>query len=997
MGSRKSKGPPPLPDDRKLRIREFQDEAGRVIAESGGLNAGCQVKLMALGAKLGLSEEEVREAIGSLQAAPKTWVDSSSSEARQEQFRQHVLETLGDRQGGLLLPGEEKTLVADGTQPPFALPKSAAQRIVRQLARRKRLSLMSSRDAKLHVVRLVRELMGDSRTLSPEGRARIRGEGAKYGLTPGQVESIIRHQVKENRFDSLVNLGAPAMAILAALVVVGFFVFLLIPRRPPAEPTVVRAAPAEAASGGEWWDTTLVVAIGKARTLLPELRPPLKAVESPSAQVRAGAYAALFGPLAKGGQGMPGPRTPESPPSTEPDGDESGDDESGDDEWLVTVLEAEPPPQDADAGRQSPAPKGEPLGPVVVALQDGPRGSILDDKSAASALRDVVVGCHALEPSDACAGRLRKALLDLVPKAESGLPDDLSVYDVAFWTVETAVAALEHPRLDTNRAQSLAEAMGERLGIEVDCRLMPEEQTRHCLRSLSSRLYDVLIGRAGTDPERALEQFDELSDRAKKHLDAKTLDGFTTDFLLAVLAAAPDDWRRYRGLIRRAAGSEHWQSLERLIDWYERAPDRELVSYLSALFLARFEVDSAVSSPAELAAAIRRIIHVASSSRAERFCELATRVLAETPRGSHDPETTLQATIDLAKVATLGCALTRNEPDFATYDQLLDELEGDHASRTSGAPPGDADSGSASTGLPRWAIELVRDLQDSSLLATGTRIGSLRRLADLAGRGGELTPDEGATVARYLLRPKQPDEYERMLEDVRKIGRWKHVRLGLADELSEIATFGASRLQQARIVEVISTVLGRQIAPAEEEPWTETQRRLRRMLLRHVYDSLRAATVGDDDDRPDARMHQLYTTQAKLLGVPPDEYLAATTPAELLRSMVVHYAASLPRQGLGREDAEYVDRLPHELAAADYLGENSLVRTVLIERIWARLIAMAAAQKNPSRSARVEKLLDELSRSDRDATHALAQLCDGQRTLVRLWMAFVEPTVVETN
>lgn len=992
MGSRKSKGPPPLPDDRKVRIREFQDEAGRVIAESGGLNAGCQVKLMALGAKLGLSEEEVREAIGSLQAAPQAWVDSSSSEARQEQFRQHVLQTLGDRQGGLLLPGEEKTLVADGTQPPFALAKSAAQRIVRQLARRKRLSLMSSRDARLHVVRLVRELMGESRTLSPEGRARIRGEGVKYGLTPGQVESVIRHQAKENRLDSLVNLGAPAMAILAALVVVGFFVFLLIPRRPPPEPTVVREAPAKAPSGGEWWDTTLVVAIGKARSLLPELRPPLKGIESPNAEVRASAYAALFAPIVEAGERKPVSRTPESPHSTEPD-----ENESGDDEWLVTVLEADPPREGADDGPRSPAPREEPLGPVVVALQDEPHGPILEDESAATALGDVVVGCYALEPSDACAQRLCTALLDLVPGVESGLPDDGSMYDVAFWAIGTAVAALEHPRLDAKRAESLAEAMGKRLGVEVDRRLMPEEQTEHCLRALSSRLYQVLIAGAGADPKRALEQFDDLADRAETHLDAHALDGFTTDFLVAVLSAAPDDWRQYRSLIRRAARSEHWQSLGRLIDWYEQSGDRELVSYLSALFLARFDVGSEVSSPAELAAAIRRIIHVASSSRADRFCELATRVLAETPRGSHDPEALLQATVGLAKVATLGCALAQDEPGFATYDQLLDELDGDHASHAAGATRGDGDSGSASTGLPRWVIELIRDFEDSSQLTTGKRIASLKRLAEVAGGSGDLTPEQGAAVARYLLRPKQPEEYERMLEHVDKVGRWKHVRLGLADEISEVGTFGAGRLQQGRVVEVISTVLGHQIAPAENEPWTETQRNLSRLLLRHVYDSLGAADSRDDDDRPDVQMHQLYTTQAKLLGVPPEEYLAATTPAEVLRRMVLHYAARLPRQDLGRDDAKYVDRLPHELTAADYLGDHSLARTVLIERIWARLVAMGAAQENPNRSARVERLLGELSRSDRDATHVLAQLYDGQRTLVQLWMAFVEPTPVETN
>ena len=141
------------------------------------------------------------------------------------------------------------------------------------------------------------------------------------------------------------------------------------------------------------------------------------------------------------------------------------------------------------------------------------------------------------------------------------MPDDASAYDVAFWTIETAVAALEHPQLDAKRAESLAQAMGERLSVDVERRLMPDEQAEHCLRALSSHLYKVLIAGAGADPDRACEQLDELADRTEKYLDANTLDGLATDFLLAVLPMAPDEWRKHRSLIRRAVRSENWGSV----------------------------------------------------------------------------------------------------------------------------------------------------------------------------------------------------------------------------------------------------------------------------------------------------------------------------------------------------------------------------------------------------------------------------------------------------
>ena len=56
--------------------------------------------------------------------------------------------------------------------------------------------------------------------------------------------------------------------------------------------------------------------------------------------------------------------------------------------------------------------------------------------------RGIVGGCHALEPDEAAAVRLRKALLSLLPTTDAPLPSQPEQYDLCFWAAETAVEAL---------------------------------------------------------------------------------------------------------------------------------------------------------------------------------------------------------------------------------------------------------------------------------------------------------------------------------------------------------------------------------------------------------------------------------------------------------------------------------------------------------------------------------------------------------------------------
>jgi hypothetical protein len=81
-----------------------------------------------------------------------------------------------------------------------------------------------------------------------------------------------------------------------------------------------------------------------------------------------------------------------------------------------------------------------------------------------------------------------------------------------------------------------------------------------------------------------------------------------------------------------------------------------------------------------------------------------------------------------------------------------------------------------------------------------------------------------------------------------------------------------------------------------------------------------------------------------------------------------------------------VQQIDADSRAIDYLAVNDLQKLVLLDRVWLRLLAVECARKHPTRKADADALVEQLATRDRNATHVLIQLRDGQEATLRLWL-----------
>src|SRR5205823_5835 len=80
----------------------------------------------------------------------------------------------------------------------------------------------------------------------------------------------------------------------------------------------------------------------------------------------------------------------------------------------------------------------------------------------------IFAGCHALEPDEGAAARLRAALILFLPTSEAPLPASAAAWSLSFWAADTAATALDRRGAKSERNVALADALNAALGGAVD-------------------------------------------------------------------------------------------------------------------------------------------------------------------------------------------------------------------------------------------------------------------------------------------------------------------------------------------------------------------------------------------------------------------------------------------------------------------------------------------------------------------------------------------------
>jgi hypothetical protein len=253
-----------------------------------------------------------------------------------------------------------------------------------------------------------------------------------------------------------------------------------------------------------------------------------------------------------------------------------------------------------------------------------------------------------------------------------------------------------------------------------------------------------------------------------------------------------------------------------------------------------------------------------------------------------------------------------------------------------------------------------------------------------------IDPQNGADIAEYLLLAKPVDEHTQIVPYVKDLAKWRSVRVGLADAL-ESPPVRKPRNELVR--DVLSAALGREVVISEDEDWRP---RMRRALLMSVVDQLAAEAAPSAGtsalyDRGSNLLHDYYTIQARLVGVLPAKYMSTDMPSAVLKLVIDESAAKLSGRVKRPADREYLDELPHHLTIAEYIGVDDIRYTLMLERIWLRLLAARVVAEQPDRAEKADELVAQLSARDAKEEHILTQMRDGHETILEMWLLMCEP------
>lgn len=932
-------------------IAEFLSRAGAVIALERGINARSRVKLAAIADELELSEDDFAAAMEKLQAGGQQEKPLSREELREirrrkRAFHHMVGETLTALPHGVLTSSMERMLVQSAVDE-HGLPEDDARGDLLQLCQQLGVRRITQEEAERHVAELTDYALKPHGVLRKDVRQRIFAEASRWGLTPDQVEPILRERIslvrRGERRDQMRMVLLVSVSAAVLMGVLGMVAWMAFSRALPEPETVTdannkRETIADSDLSGEadeppradsspaperlgvpaWWDDDLASYIANVRLRLPALESDLYQLRSPDAEVRADAYERLL--------------------------DATHSSDIGKDEQAV--------------------------------------------------LTGLFAAAYAVEPSDECADLLRKRWMERASAAGEKLPDEFASYAASLWVAETAISALMHEKLSDGRRTALLDALDRTYQTSLERDLPPLQLQRRIMAAAGAYLYKSLARHANENIDVAVDLHRELLSRIHTHLDAETSERLAAKYLRQVLPELGERWRIYEDLIRRCARSEDPLNVLLMVEIFESAENAALQNFLATQLVLRTGLSETTRrSVEELAADVRKELGITRASRpvdsAERFSQWrsqASELLAEDAPSTEDTVELLQHTVRAARLSTLGVALAQGELGEAEFAALWEkespELQAEGGSTSSGGPRAPRPSTAALKHFDKH-VDYLRNYERLNKIR---RLSYLRGVASYAGRLPDVTPEQGQAIAAYLAAAKSVDEHESLMKVVDGVLRWRMVRLGLADQLVE------SRLRTEHLKQLVEAALHRDV-DIERDGWRQ---RLRDELLAVVARELgtEASLAGGSSgpaDRAVAALTDYYRTQAKLKGAPASAYADAKSPSDLLVLLIERSASELAGAELSPGDRETVDEAPHRLVAIDYVAPTDLAKTVQLQRLRLDLLVIAASGSNLKKSKQIRRLRADFMRQQAVANHVLSQLAAAERALLQFWLARNQP------
>jgi hypothetical protein len=177
-------------------------------------------------------------------------------------------------------------------------------------------------------------------------------------------------------------------------------------------------------------------------------------------------------------------------------------------------------------------------------------------------------------------------------------------------------------------------------------------------------------------------------------------------------------------------------------------------------------------------------------------------------------------------------------------------------------------------------------------------------------------------------------------------------------------------------------LLGQQLRFARDEDW---RLGCRKLLLQRALDLTKHAAANDDADRAADYLRDLYKEQGLAFGLDTPEFEGQTQLTAVLERLVGHVAARDAQKELAPADRAYLEQIGRHLKAARFAASNDLEHTVLLQRIWIKVLVLSLQGQVPAQATKMTEVQQELDKKDLQANNLLDQLRSGEEKLLRVW------------
>jgi hypothetical protein len=231
-------------------------------------------------------------------------------------------------------------------------------------------------------------------------------------------------------------------------------------------------------------------------------------------------------------------------------------------------------------------------------------------------------------------------------------------------------------------------------------------------------------------------------------------------------------------------------------------------------------------------------------------------------------------------------------------------------------------------------------------------------------------------IAHYLLLTESEQlELKAITGQLPSVAKCRRLLEALADVIAN-----GNNLAQKRTEVIVGSLLEQNLRFARDEDWRSACRKL---LLQRALE-LTGRTSNDADKAADF-LRDLYAEQGLAFGLETPDFQEQTQVTAVLERLVKHVADKASQQKLDPAEKVYLEQMDRQLRAARFVAPTDLAYTVLLQRIWIKVLVLTLRERVPEQTKKMRTVQEDLDKKDREASNLLDQLRSGEENILRVW------------